>query len=343
MSQYDDEEFYVDGDVDLTEGGYAYADETHGEIELPPVAADEQGDVQNRSNQFARRSGRQSNPGTLLYFDLETIPDYSRLESFGLEPLPEVPDETDSSSLPDPAMLVIGTVPDVEAKLRGVIASAEYAEKVTAAETAGKNRDGVHKAIKAAVQRRQDAIDAKADRCKLLSTTPEYLSIAAMGWAVGDGEVQSLVVGQNAEEQGIQGIVDERLILSMFWQFAAQAGQVVGFNCIKFDLPAIFVRSALLGIAPSRTIDLSPHSSNKDVCDLLLRRFGPNGNTNKGKPGKLKQLCPLYGIPVPAEGVDGGQVEELMRTNPALVDTYVRSDIQITRALHQALRGYFWQ
>lgn len=336
MSMDDDEEFFVDGDVDLLEEGEgpeAWLNE--------PVA--EGGGAIDRAiaaRRVSRLSGRQqSSPGTLLYFDLETIPDYSRLESFDLPPLPEVPSESDVSQLPDPSTVVVGTADEIKATLRKFVCPQSWLDQLSSAERGKKDRSTVHAVIQAAGNVRQEAIDAKAQRCKLLSVTPEYLSIAAFGWCVGDGEIESFVVGLNAEDQGVQGLVDERLILSTFWELAAKCGQLVAFNGAHFDMNAILVRSIILNVAPSRLVDMSPYKA--DFLDPYVRRFGSRGNTGKG-PGKLKELALCYGLEIDAEGVDGSQVDELMRTNPELVGKYVRSDVRLLRDFHKKLQGFFW-
>jgi len=56
---------------------------------------------------------------------------------------------------------------------------------------------------------------------------------------------------------------------------------------------------------------------------------------------KLKQLCKLYGIEVPAGDVDGSQVLDLMRSEPGKVGEYVRSDVDVTRSLHNKFKGFF--
>jgi hypothetical protein len=268
-----------------------------------------------------------------LFFDLETVPDESRLHTFGLAPVPPPPAETPADALPPAESILAASIDGIKERLAPLIPSAEYCDALTAAERAGKNRSGVYPLIAAARSARQTAIDATAERCKLLSTTPEYCRIAALGWATGDEQIRYGVAADPAGESAL---------LDKFWELAATAGPLVGFNIIGFDLPVILVRSAILGIPAARSFDLKPYAGNRDVIDVYLGRFGPKGNTNSGRPGKLKQLAALMGIPVPAEGCDGSQVYDLLRTDPKAVGAYVKSDVEITRAYYQKLRGFFW-
>ena len=152
-----------------------------------------------------------------------------------------------------------------------------------------------------------------------------------MGWAVGDGEVNSTVV--KFEDDYTQG---EMALLEFFWRMIANHSPIVGFNCLSFDLQVIKARSILLGVEPSRILNDSPYSSNRDVCDLMLSRFG-----TRAQPMGLKKLAKLYGIPVPAGDVSGSDVEELWRTDPEKLGEYVRSDVWITRELRRKWSGYF--
>ncbi len=286
-----------------------------------------------------------------LYFDIETVPDESRLKSFGLEPVPAVPEATPLSQLPDPIETITGTADEVKGRLAKVgFACPEWLDLLAREEAIGKNRKGVYDEIKKARQVRDDALQAHENRIKLLSTTPEYCSIAAIGWAIGRSDVLSLVVGepigdtfgQQEPNQIKETIVDEGMILELFWRMAASFSPLIGYNIAYFDIPVILARSAILGVEPTKMLDLSPWG--KDIVDLYIKRFGSRGNTNRDRPGKLKELAPLYGIEIPAGDCDGSQVYGLMQTKEgrAKVGEYVKSDVDVTRAFHRKLAGYFW-
>lgn len=287
--------------------------------------------------EFAHQQTRGTRSALPFYFDLETVPDEARIDSFDLDPVPPVPDEADASACPDPDVVVKGTSEQIKSTLRGMVPPGDWLDRVAAAETAAKNRSGVHSEIERARSTRLAAMQAHEDRIKLLSVTPEYCSIAAMGWTIGSDPIRSLVVGETLHTGHV---VDERYILGAFWANLDLARPIVGFNCLTFDLPVIFVRSAILGVDSSRVIDMRPWGD--DVVDVFAKRFGKLGPSN-GQPRKLKSLAPLYDVPIPAEDVDGSQVYELMRDGRIEeVGEYVRSDVHLTRSLHCKLAGYFW-
>lgn len=267
-----------------------------------------------------------------LYWDLETIPDESRMHLFGLPELPPAPAILTIADCPPADVVIGGTVAEAKVRLAGVYGCDEWFDALLSLERGGKNRDGICKEIQSARSARDEASNALAERSKLLSTTPEYCAIAAFGWALGDGNIESLVLGENG--------VTEVDILTAFWDYAKACKQLCGFNILRFDIPVVYVRSALLGIPSSRMIDLKPWGG--EVLDIYLLRFGPGGNSSKDRPGRLKDLSRVYGIDVPAGDMDGGDVASLMAAKDyAKVGMYVRSDIAVLRDVHKFYRGYF--
>lgn len=267
-----------------------------------------------------------------VFFDLETAPDYKRMELFGLDPLPPSPAKTPIEQCPDASTVIAGGVSDVESMLARVNGPPEWLTTVEAAELVGKKRKGVLDAIAEARKVDQRYNEIVADRRKLLSTTPEFCRIVAIGVAVGNsGDVASCVVGQ--------GGVTEEYMLDAWWRIVRAAKPVTGFNIVAFDLPIIFARTAILGVNPTRRFDLRPWGG--EVNDIYLARFNGRSNPDPRKPGKLKLLAPIYGISVPAGDVDGSQVEELLASDPAKLGEYVRSDVEITRKLRNKWSGLF--
>lgn len=271
--------------------------------------------------------------GQTIYFDLETVPDYERLDRFGL---PEIPEPAPATPLGRcPAIPMEGTVQEIKARLAKFNPPQEWVAEAVAIEAANKNRRGVLDALRAAHSDGEaDFQAAHAERRKLLSVTPEYCRVAALGWAVEGEPPQSMILWDDDHQRNGPDIYcREARLLEHFWTLAMTAGPLVGFNVLSFDLPVIFVRSAILGVPASRQFDLRPWGGN--VLDLMRVRFPA------GKAMKLKDLARLYGINVPAGDCDGSQVERLLKDDPAKVGEYVRSDIHVTRELHRFYSGYF--
>lgn len=259
---------------------------------------------------------------TVLFVDIETAPDKGRMHLFDLPQAPE--------TLPEAAELLAGAVTDTEKFLGeyGPCLSADYLDLLVITESQGKKRSGVFNAV-------DKARDAAARLQTELSVTPEYCRVVALGSALGLAEEPVAEVVGLPRLIEADGVVDERYILKEFWRLAEGRGTVlVGYNLLDFDLRVLLVRSALLGIAPTRVFDLKPWG--KDCIDLMKARFP------MGKAMKLKQLARLYGLPVPVEDVDGSMIAELIETDPAKVAEYVCSDIVVTRALYRFYGGYFF-
>lgn len=277
----------------------------------------------------------------ILFFDLETVPDESpRSQHFPLEPIaPYSP--TPAAELPLPGVFLAGTLDDL--KKTAIRPTAEWVQAVYEFESkAKKPRAGVFAILDAMVSAMSnDAYEAALkDRLKLLSTTPEYCSIAAFGWAIGDGETQSMVVGEKWRDGAkVEGVYDERDLLDRFWSLA-RTHNLCGYNINYFDIPVIFARSAILRVKPTVKIDMTPWKD--QVIDLYVKRFGPKGNTSKDRPGKLKELAPLYGCTVAAEDVDGGAVYQLMKDGKIdEVKKYVESDVGICQQMYEVFEGMF--
>lgn len=274
-----------------------------------------------------KRLNRRLNQSTYLYFDLETVPDESRIEEFGLPELPK----WKGKGFPQDAIsgVLDGVVGDIEKRLASEQLCEDALNRFASEENKrDKPRKGVLAAIEKSKRDRRAALGSVDDRRKLLSVTPEYCRIVALGFAVGGAEADSFTADYHSEHE----------MLGAFWSMAIECKHLIGFKILHFDLPVIFVRSMLLGVDPTRTIDMKPWSN--DVVDLYVRRFGARGNTGKG-PGKLKDLARLHGIDVPAGDVDGGDVVELLESDPEKLGEYVRSDVEITRALHRKYQGFF--
>ena len=277
----------------------------------------------------AKRDGRQ--PGVQpIYCDLETVPDESRMELFDIPAVQELPAERDPADCPPPEDLLKKSLDQIGDELLFLNPRHDYLNILARLEgEKPKPRAGVKSAINAVFKAREAATSGLLQQRKLLSVTPEYCQIVAAGFAVGDGEPFSLIVGEHEGK-------DEKAVLEFIWKMIGMHSPIVGFNCLSFDLQVIKARSILLNVEPSKVINDSPYSSNRDVCDLMLSRFG-----TRAQPMGLKKLAKLYGIPVPAGDVSGSDVEELWRTDPEKLGEYVRSDVWITRELRRKWSGYF--
>lgn len=262
----------------------------------------------------------------ILYFDLETVPDYERMELFGLD---EIPAKVERRGVDEPERMVAETLAKsltvIENGLRTLNPNDEFLDMLEKAEKATpKPRKGLIDLIKELKEQDAARDAAVSAQRKTMSVTPEMCKIVAFGWAWGGGITNSMVVGDS---------VTEADLVNHFWTLAISAKRVCGFNVLNFDLPVMFTRSIILDISPTRSFDLKPWGN--DVIDLMAKRWP------KGPSTGLKKLAKMLGIPVPAGDVDGSQTEELWRKDSVKLGEYVRSDVAITQALHLLYHEFF--
>lgn len=278
--------------------------------------------------QVCNSAGNRSRRSQTLYFDLETCPDESRRHLFDLPEIPAPAEVAEADCLPA-ADILSGTIPDVGERLAGRMFPEKYLLDLLEHEQSQKKpRKGILDHIAAAQQVGANYEAALADQRKTMATTPEFCRIVALGWAIGNEDPKSMILADGVNDD------DERTILRTFWQLVAKHSPLCGFNILNFDLPVIFVRSAILGVQPTKLLDLKPWG--KDCIDLMALRFA------RGKAMKLKDLARLYGIDVPAGDCDGSQVSELLEAGKTEeLARYVMSDVAVTRELHRFYRGYW--
>ncbi|HEX6989785.1 MAG TPA: ribonuclease H-like domain-containing protein [Bacillota bacterium] len=127
----------------------------------------------------------------------------------------------------------------------------------------------------------------------------------------------------------------ETRILEEFWRYVEEgAGTLITFNGRGFDGPFLMLRSAILGIAPSR--NLVPYRySLKDHCDLaeVLTFYGVR------KRDSLHFWCRQFGIPSPKDSMDGSGVEQAFRQGRLDdIARYCLQDVRATAELYRRLQ-----
>lgn len=184
-------------------------------------------------------------------------------------------------------------------------------------------------------------VEAKVEL--LGAVTPEYCRIIGMNFGVDEDAPRSGWVGE--VRNGGEPLTETDLI-NAFWTYAKQAKHLVGFNCHRFDLPAIYVRSAILGIEPPPGLNLwAAKPWEHKVLDLLALRWPYKAGAQFQS---LKALRRVLDLPIPAGyedvlAMDGGDVGALWAAGDfEKCNRYGCLDIETTRSLCRWGGGFFW-
>lgn len=127
----------------------------------------------------------------------------------------------------------------------------------------------------------------------------------------------------------------EPALLQEFWRYVGEhAGTIITFNGRGFDGPYLMLRSAILGVAPTR--NLMPYRySLQEHCDLaeVLTFF-------RARPlDSLAFWCRQFGIPSPKEGGGGAEVEAMYRAGDLeAIARYCLRDARATAELYLRLQ-----
>ena len=131
---------------------------------------------------------------------------------------------------------------------------------------------------------------------------------------------------------------NEGELLTEFWEAVVHYDSIITFNGRTFDVPFIYLRSALLNVRISRKNWLGYRFQTEPHCDLLeqLTFYGVSGRDGAARRFNLDFYCKAFGIPSPkSHGVTGMDVGRLMsegRTRE--VAEYCLGDVLATGQLY---------
>jgi len=158
-------------------------------------------------------------------------------------------------------------------------------------------------------EKREEAIQ----KLNLYPTTAQVIALAMLNPDTGAGKV----FYQNDQQETFfldDGKIEfrscgEKELLTHFWDNINRYEQFITFNGRSFDCPFLMLRSAMLGIKPTR--NLMPYRYDASVhCDLL-EQFTFYGATKKFN---LDFYCKAFGIRSPkSDGITGLDLGDLFR------------------------------
>lgn len=132
---------------------------------------------------------------------------------------------------------------------------------------------------------------------------------------------------------------DEAGLLTAFWDVARHYESVVTFNGRGFDVPFIYLRSALLNVSITRKDWLGYRFQTEPHCDLAeqLTFYGVSGREGAARRFNLDFYCKAFGIESPkSHGVTGLDVNDLLAAGrDREIAEYCLRDVQATLRLYQ--------
>ncbi|HAM73289.1 MAG TPA: hypothetical protein DCM86_16775 [Verrucomicrobiales bacterium] len=157
---------------------------------------------------------------------------------------------------------------------------------------------------------------------------------------------QSLFLAEDFEEEGaapgpveFKPCCDETELLEGFWEVARRYDSVVTFNGRGFDVPFLYLRSALLNVPITRKDWLGYRYATEPHCDLAeqLTFYGVSGRDGAARKFNLDFYCKAFGIESPkSHGVSGMDVGPMMAEGRAReVAEYCVRDVRATVELYK--------
>jgi DNA polymerase elongation subunit (family B) len=173
--------------------------------------------------------------------------------------------------------------------------------------------------------------------------TAQVVCIAMLNAEKARGKV--LFIADDFEPDGLPSgpveyapMMDETELLTAFWEIAKHYDSIVTFNGRGFDVPFLYLRSALLNVPISRKDWLGYRYQVAPHCDLAeqLTFYGVSGREGAGRRFNLDFYCKAFGIDSPkSHGVTGMDVNDLVREGRFReIAEYCLRDVQATVSLY---------
>ncbi|MEI7731496.1 MAG: ribonuclease H-like domain-containing protein [Verrucomicrobiota bacterium] len=188
--------------------------------------------------------------------------------------------------------------------------------------------------------------EKRAEITRLFSLWPLTAQVVCVAMLNADtlrGQVlflaESFDDGEEAGPVEFVPFADEVELLTAFWDVAKHYDSVVTFNGRGFDVPFIYLRSALLNVPISRRDWLGYRYSTEPHCDLAdqFTFYGVSGRDGAARKFNLDFYCKSFGIESPkAQGVTGNDVGAMFNEGKCQeIAEYCLRDVQSTVLLYK--------
>jgi len=177
----------------------------------------------------------------------------------------------------------------------------------------------------------------------LYPLTAQVVCIAMLNAETQRGQV--LFVAEDFEDDADEAgpvefvpFAEEAELLEAFWDVAKHYDQVVTFNGRAFDIPFLYLRSAVLNVPITRKDWLGYRFTAEPHCDLAeqLTFYGVSGRDGAARKFNLDFYCKAFGIESPKmQGITGMDVPALIAAGRQReVAEYCLRDVRATVQLY---------
>jgi DNA polymerase elongation subunit (family B) len=192
------------------------------------------------------------------------------------------------------------------------------------------------------------ARDAKREEItRFMSLWPLTSQVVCVAMLNAESERgQSLFLAEDFEEEAEAAsavkfvpCADEFELLTAFWDVAKHYDNIVTFNGRGFDIPFIYLRSAVLNVPISKKNWLGYRYATEPHCDLAeqLTFYSVSGRDGAARKFNLDFYCKAFGIESPkSHGVTGMDVSTLMAEGKFRdIAEYCLRDVRATMQLYR--------
>jgi len=174
--------------------------------------------------------------------------------------------------------------------------------------------------------------------------TAQVVCIAMLNADTLRGQVLFTAVdyGEAAEQGGPVEFVpcmDEAELLTAFWDVAKHYDEIVTFNGRGFDVPFLYLRSAILSVPITKKNWLGYRFATEPHCDLAeqFTFYGVSGREGAARRFNLDFYCKAFGIDSPkSHGVTGLDVNTLLAAGKYReIAEYCLRDVRATVELYR--------
>ena len=145
--------------------------------------------------------------------------------------------------------------------------------------------------------------------------------------------------GDEASPVEFVSCADEAELLTAFWDVAKHYDEIVTFNGRGFDVPFLYLRSALLNVPISKKNWLGYRYQTEPHCDLAeqFTFYGVSGREGAARRFNLDFYCKTFGIESPkSHGVTGLDMNDLLAAGRQReIAEYCLRDVRATVQLYQ--------